>query len=560
MLKIGELRECYQTDKEANYKSLMEYKEAMRYYHGEQLPPEALMALEERGQQPIIENIYKMIVNKILGYKIQASQEIRVFGRNEESKNKAELLQEILRSINQSKIYDRELHLRDRDLLFGLGILEVWVVKDKEDNNQITLKHINADSFLIDKYSTDLNALDATRFHKTLNINEAQGMDFEIQPAWDRYKFDKRATLIESWIKGCNGWDRYIWHTHGQVYKFETRPFLNGAHPYVVSKFAQDHEYRWYGIFRDLKPIQDYINIAENRIANMLGGSVKAFVEESAILDLEDFTYKLARDNVVIRLRDQALQSKKIHFVEHHAEVSSLSQKVAEKRNLAKILSGLNEEALGMATNRQSGVAIAQRRDAGLMGLQTYVMQTDISDRILYEKMIDLIQHYYTKPQLFRITDNKNITRYFDINTTEENKIEVGQYDLIYTTQLKQTGREERFAHWTELLKTISQARPDIITSLLPMMLKDTDSPVVKDIEEVLAQIDAQAQEAASQTPPPDPLSEAEIALKQAEAQKTLAHGEYMQAKTQLLQNAEAVENVDPKIRKQMQLSSYDLR
>lgn len=73
-----------------------------------------------------------MIVNKILGYKIQSTQEIRVFGRTEETKNKANLLQDIIRSFNQSKVYDREIHLRDRDLLFGMGILELWVVKERQ--------------------------------------------------------------------------------------------------------------------------------------------------------------------------------------------------------------------------------------------------------------------------------------------------------------------------------------------------------------------------------------------------------------------------------------------
>lgn len=103
----------------------------------------------------------------------------------------------------------------------------------------------------------------------------------------------------------------------------------------------------------------------ENRMANMLGGSVKAFVEESTIIDLEDFVDKIADDNVVIRVRDLALRENKIHFIEHNAQIQALTQKTNEKRNLTKILSGLNEEALRMATNRQSGVAIAQRRDAG---------------------------------------------------------------------------------------------------------------------------------------------------------------------------------------------------
>lgn len=533
MKTITQLTEIFNADKDANTKSLLEYKEAVKYYHGQQLPQEALATLAERRQAPIIENIYKMIVNKILGYKIQSTQEVRVYGRTETTRQKADLLQEIIRSFNQSKVYDREIHLRDRDLLFGMGILELWVTKDRDKNNKITLKHIPTESFIIDKFSTDLNALDSTRFHKILNINEAQSLALDIKVEFEIDKDDKRAMIIESWIKEGGTWNRYLWHT-GHIYKYEEKPFKNGAHPFVVSKFQQDHNFIWYGIFRDLKPIQDYINIAENRMANMLGGSVKAFVEESAIIDLEDFSDKIADDNVVIRVRDQALRENKIHFIEHNAQITQLTQKTNEKRNLAKILSGLNEEALGMATNRQSGVAIAQRRDAGLMGLQNYVMQSDISDRILYEKFIDLVQYYYTKPQLFRITDEKNITRYFEINTNESNTIEVGEYDLIYTTQLKQSGREERFAHWAEIIKTISQMRPDIVTSLLPIMLKDTDSSVVTDVQEVLAQseqaqaqnAEAQAQKAAQQEQMQMTQLEAQIRELQAKAAKLEAQAQ----------------------------------
>ena len=353
-----------------------------------------------------------------------------------------------------------------------------------------------------------------------------------------------------------------MWHTDGFIYKYEEKPFLNGAHPFVVSKFQQDHDFTWYGIFRDLKPVQDYINIAENRIANMLGGSVKAFVEESAILDMEDFSFKITRDNVVIRVRDGALKDNKIRFIEHQTQINNLSQKVQEKRNIAKILSGLNEEALGMATNRQSGVAIAQRRDMGLMGLQNYVMQTDIADRILYEKFIDLVQYYYTKPQLFRITDSKNIERYFEINTNKDNTIEVGEYDLIYTTQLKQTGREERFAHWTELLKTISQIRPDLITTLLPYMLKDSDSPIISDIEEVLQKADqamseeeqqAQAQEAQIQ-------KDLQIAQITAQIKEVEAKALKYQAQAELIARQQDIEKADKKAKRQLQLSTTDMR
>ena len=108
---IQQLIDAFNADKRSNHKSLIEYKEALQYYNGEQLDAEALAILEERGQKPIIENIYKMIVNKILGYKIQAMQEIRVYGRVEKTKNKAHLLQDIIRSFNKSRIYEREIHL-----------------------------------------------------------------------------------------------------------------------------------------------------------------------------------------------------------------------------------------------------------------------------------------------------------------------------------------------------------------------------------------------------------------------------------------------------------------
>ncbi|WP_231860226.1 hypothetical protein [Helicobacter himalayensis] len=63
-------------------------------------------------------------------------------------------------------------------------------------------------------------------------------------------------------------------------------------------------------------------------------------------------------------------------------------------------------------------------------------------------------------------------------------------FDLTFKSQLKQQGREERFVHWSEIFKTISGIRPDIVTQLLPLMLKDTDSQIIEDIEEVLANAD----------------------------------------------------------------------
>ncbi|WP_114997673.1 hypothetical protein [Helicobacter fennelliae] len=205
------------------------------------------------------------------------------------------------------------------------------------------------------------------------------------------------------------------------------------------------------------------------------------------------------------------------------------------------------------------------------------------ADKLLYQKVISFIQHYFTKAQVFAITDKKRGDRYFEINTNAENAIKVGKFDLVYSTQLKTQGREERFAHWSEILKTIASIRPDIISNLLPLMLKDTDSAVVEDIEEVLAQSDesiAKNQEAQAQTQAQT--QELEMAKLKAQIDEINAKVLKMQSQAKLLESAQmqmqsqsentnqntnpapnankGFENIPPQARKYMQISKDDMR
>ncbi len=527
MLSITELEGLYTKDYEFNQSSLQEYKEAKKYYHSNQLPPDVKNIIEQRGAVPVYENIYRMVVNKILGYKAQSIQEVRVSGRQEQDKPLAELLNDILDVFTQSENYDKEILKRDKDLIFGLCVMQIWVSKEEQDF-ALEIENIPPDSFLIDKYSIDSNAKDARRFHRSINTS----LDFakKLFPAKNfvttQDNIEYRVNLIESWIKEESGFARYIWQKGGSVLSYTPKPFRDGSHPYIIAKYGIDEKNCWYGLFRDIKPLQDYINFAENRMVNMMG-SFKAFYEEDAVINVESFANEASLDNAVVKVASGAIRDGKIHFVEHRGNIATLSEKVNEKRNLAKILSGLNDEALGMAINRQSGVAIAQRRDAGLMGLQDFIKTSDEMDKLIFKKAISLIQHYFTKKQIFKIVDKKVGLRYFEINTNESNKIKVGKFDLVYKTQLKTQGREERFAHWSEMLKTIAQIRPDLVASLLPLMLKDTDSPIVADVEEII-QKQQQAQEQSTEQQAQVEQLQMQLALKEAEAKIKELEGKAM--------------------------------
>lgn len=575
MKSIDILKTHLLDDKKANELSVSEYNQAKKYYHGEQLPQEVLATLLSRGQPPMHENLFKTIADKIMGYKAQNIQEIKISGRQEQDKPLANLLQDLMRAFTQRNDYDKEVLKRDFELMMGLSVYEVWVKKEQEDRI-ITFKTLPTHSFIIDRYSTDINALDSRRFHKLLNMSGDEARELfadRVRIKTHNYT-DYRVEIVESWYKEKEGWNRYIWQSDGNIIAYEKTPFLDKNHPFIISKFHIDFNNKWYGIFRDIKPLQDYINFTENKIVNMMG-SFKAFYEAGAIVDKNKFIQEAGLDNAIVEVRDGALKEGKLQFVQHHANINALAQKVEQKRNMLRIISGLNEEALGMSANRQSGVAIAQRRDAGLMGLSLYIKRGDDMDRLLFERVLSLMQHYYTKEQTFRIVDKKVGERYFSINTDKDNTISIGKFDLILQSTPKMQGREERFAHWSELLKTISSIRPDLLINLLPLMLKDTDSPIVADIEEILAQKEQEAQQMLEAQNEQARLSQeiqlqkeqSTIAKEQASAQKLSAQADMLKATTASIQEQKGLEKLlkaqgsaEQTLKGKMQISPSDIR
>lgn len=272
-MEIQELEQYFKADLAASKSSLEEFKVALEYYHSDQLPEDVLSVIQSRGQVPLHENMFKMIVNKILGYKSQAIQEVRVSGRQEQDRALANVLNDLLKTFSQQTAYNKEILKRDFNLILGMSVVELWT-NQEEDNIQITLKSIAPNAFIIDKYSKDKNALDARRFHKTINLSleEAKALVGNAKRFYVDYdgEFECRVPMVESWVKEKGIWNRYLWLPQWDIYKKEKQPFKNNTHPFIIAKYVIDHNGGYYGIFRDIKPLQDYINFAENRMNDIL--------------------------------------------------------------------------------------------------------------------------------------------------------------------------------------------------------------------------------------------------------------------------------------------------
>lgn len=475
-----------------NKESMDEFELAKQYYEGNQLDPYTLSVLESRGQPPLYENLYAMLGEKLLGYKINASVELQAIGFQKEDRATAEILTNILKSITQTKEYQITKQQCDLDLMLGICACEIWLKEsaNKEDI-YISIRHIPLYSLYIDPYSQKEDASDAKYFHKVLFMDSEEAKKRYGDKEFKEYSSQgtnsrKRVRFYESFVKDIenNTYDRYIWNDNC-VISFEKNPFDISFCPIIVRKLYIDSKNRFYGIFRNIKPFQDYINFAENRMANMLG-SQKILYERSAIYNADEFAKQVSLDNAVVGVEDGALASNKIIFQNHSNDLMALSQKSEQKRALAKMQIGFNDEALGQNMSRASGVVVQQRTNAGLVGIQRFLMSSDLFDKQVFSCCVELITKYFTTNQVFRIVEQDVFEEYFEINGKDgKNKIQVGHYDINIESKPKNnSNREERFTQWVELIKSgfIPQ---EMMEDIIPLVLDDSDSSVASQVRKL---------------------------------------------------------------------------
>ncbi len=324
-----------------------EFLEAKKYYNGNQLPQDVLNIILERGQTPIVENMFKVIVNKILGYKIESISEIRLSPKQEEDRALSDLLNSLLQVFIQQENHDKAMIERDKNLLIGgLGVIQLWVNEDKEKNVEIDIKALKPESFIIDYFSTDKNALDARRFHKMLEITEQEALLLfgdSVIINYSSVNHERIASVIESWYKEYNEetqsyqWNRYLWSRNAGVYKSELKPFKNGAHPFIISKLYTDELNNYY-MAKKFLGMDLNVNLNGNlqiksenktRIKNLTSATSKIYDGIKA-LNLGDRLIQKAQDNSGISSALKRLVNEKTNGL------YSLSSDEAETMNALK--------------------------------------------------------------------------------------------------------------------------------------------------------------------------------------------------------------------------------
>ena len=120
--------------------------------------------------------------------------------------------------------------------------------------------------------------------------------------------------------------------------------------------------------------------------------------------------------------------------------IDRISQKAAFN---IKEISGVNDSMLGLEGAEVSGVALAQKKDSGLMQLQVPMDNLTRTRIMVGRKLLELFQDYYTEERIIYLTNDGEEgapTEPFTINQVNEdgsvsNMVTYGRYALAVSTQ-----------------------------------------------------------------------------------------------------------------------------
>lgn len=520
-------------------------RKTREYYNGDQLDDWIRGVLANRGQPEQYENQIAKHNNAILGFKQDRQTDIKLFGTQQRDRATADMLNAIIKSLTQVADYEDQIIALDDELsIEGIAVAELSI-KASGEFDRFGREHKDAEACYVPEKEIFLDPFSKNRdYNKDARyISRAFWIDTEdlysLGFPEDKIKqlndtnfasdiidgdlytdntIRKRALLVYTWYRKYDAKSKkdkyyYVFWSNTTILMQGESPYEFEGFPYEVQFIGRDFdgEIKYWGLYRDIMPLQDAINHAKLRLQNMLGNN-KLLVERGALIDedIAGFTSEYSLDNSVVMVESIA----GFKDVRQNAQIQQILSTIIDNRNQISELLNSNKEMLGVANNRMSQVGQDRRIETGLVGLSRFIGGSDKLQKKIVKKMVSMIGQYYDTERVFSIIDEDYMQDYLIMNeaVTKDNGevdfevlsngkvkpktttgIIIGKYDLIFTAKPKSNSMSsERLRQNVELLKVLQSTDPELVTYLVPDILKDSDSPSAKKIREFINKRDEQ--------------------------------------------------------------------
>lgn len=299
-------------------------------------------------------------------------------------------------------------------------------------------------------------------------VDPTTGDQREVPEAWSDRKAKKFAkeyglsiyTKTKKKVRWTVTCDKVVLHDDWSPYKDFT----------IVPFFSYFRRGRPFGMVRNLLSPQEQLNkIASQELHIVNTTANSGWVVESGSLtnmQAEDLEEHGAETGLVLEYNRGSSPPSKIQPNQIPTGLDRISQKAASN---IKAISGINDSMLGSDSPEVSGIAIQAKQNRGVVMIQVPLDNLRKTRQYLAEKILDLVQTFYTEERVIRITNDDDpmqpreemVINQMTPEGVVINDLSIGEYDVVISTMpARDTFDEVQFAEALSL-RTAGVAIPD---------------------------------------------------------------------------------------------------
>lgn len=305
------------------------------------------------------------------------------------------------------------------------------------------------------------------------------------------------------------------------------------------------------GIVEGLLSPQEVLNKASSQELHVINTTANSgwVIEEDSLVNMtvEELEAKGAQTGLVVEYRRGTQPPTKIQPNQVPTGLDRITYKAEEA---IKSISNVSDSMQGFDREDVAAKAIAYKQQRGSVNLSKVLDNLERTDYILARNVLDMIQTFYTDERIINIThdDFTRDTEEIVINQEDPatgqitNDLTIGEYDIVITSSPYRASLEDSQFEQARALKELGVPIPDEVLIENSRLLRRAD--IVKQIQAAKTSPEAQRQAELQLAG-----AEAEVALKQAQAQKTAADAGKSQMDGQIKAN-EAMGGNDGELQK----------
>lgn len=270
-------------------------------------------------------------------------------------------------------------------------------------------------------------------------------------------------------------------------YGLDTYPFVP-----VLGYFEPDmpyYEYKIQGMVRSLRDAQFLYNrrkvIELDILESQINSGVKV-LEDSLVDDNDAFMTGQGKALFIKKDAPQGMDSvQQIPPPGVPSSMIQLSQMLGEE---IQQISGVNEELLGSADDDKAGILSMLRQGAGLTTLQKLFDQLDLSQKLIGEKVIKMIQGNFMPGKVARIIAEKPSEQFY-------NKAFQKFDSVVAEGMLTETQQKMQFVQYMQLKEAGFPIPSDLLIEVAPVVQKKELKEAIAKQEQQIAQQQQQQQQ-----------------------------------------------------------------